>query len=280
MNYLREINAFYDWLETNSISSSAIALWHALMAINNKCGWITEFAVAISVLEVKTGLKRRTLERARNELEQKGRLTWKTRKGNQSATYTIVSLIDAQYDVQTDAQNNKGKSLIGSGDAQTVVQVDAQYDVQCVAQPDAINKLNKTKLNKKNNINNTSSENEIVENELALKKVTRLYEQNIGLVNGPSAQELIFMSEEYSYELIEEAFRIAVERKKVSLNYIKTILRNWKNSNINSISDLEAYKANRFKKLEEKKEFDWENIEVSDEERKKAEEFLDQIING
>lgn len=258
MNYLREINAFYDWLETNSISSSAIALWHALMAINNKCGWITEFAVAISVLEIKTGLKRRTLERARNELEQKGRLTWKTRKGNQSATYTIVSLIDAQ----------------------TVVQVDAQYDVQCVAQPDAINKLNKTKLNKKNNINNNSLENEIIENELALKKVTRLYEQNIGLVNGPSAQELIFMSEEYSYGLIEEAFRIAVERKKVSLNYIKTILRNWKNSNINSIADLEAYKSSRFKKPEEKKGFDWENIEISDEERKKAEEFLDQIING
>ena len=36
MNYIAEINQFYDRLETNPLSSNAIALWHALMATANK----------------------------------------------------------------------------------------------------------------------------------------------------------------------------------------------------------------------------------------------------
>ncbi|MFW9881342.1 MAG: hypothetical protein ACFFG0_50405, partial [Candidatus Thorarchaeota archaeon] len=92
MNYIKEINAFYDWIELNSISTSGIVLWHGLMHINNKAGWITEFTVSTSVISVKTGLAPRTISKARNELKQKGRIDWKSRKGNQSAIYKIISL--------------------------------------------------------------------------------------------------------------------------------------------------------------------------------------------
>lgn len=92
MNYIREINAFYDWLETNSMSTSAIALWFALMHMCNKTGWAREFAVAISTLSVKTGLSPRAVTNARNELQQKGRIQWRSRKGSQSAVYRIVPL--------------------------------------------------------------------------------------------------------------------------------------------------------------------------------------------
>lgn len=97
MNYIAEINAFYDWLETNSMSTSAIVLWHALMHINNKSRWTKEFGVASSVLCVKTGLSERTIRNARNELKQKGRIEWKSRGGNKAAIYQMISLtaIDA-----------------------------------------------------------------------------------------------------------------------------------------------------------------------------------------
>lgn len=120
MNYLLEINALYDWLETNPLNEHAIGLWYALMHINNKAGWQREFAVAISVLELKTGMSKKTIERARNELAQKGRITWNSRSGNQSAVYRLVSLIDAQ------------------SVSQTVPQVVSQVVVQTVP----INKLN------------------------------------------------------------------------------------------------------------------------------------------
>ena len=94
MNYISEINKFYDLLETNPLSGNAVNLWHALMATANKARWAEWFTVAISLLETKTGLNKKAVERARNELRQKGFIDWDKRGGNQSAKYNIISLCD------------------------------------------------------------------------------------------------------------------------------------------------------------------------------------------
>ncbi|MFT8362944.1 MAG: DnaD domain protein [Sporolactobacillus sp.] len=92
MNYIRLINAFYDRLETSQLSTSAIALWHALAHVNNKAGWLREFAVAVSVLCIKTGLSERTISNARNDLKMKGFIDFKSRKGSKSAVYQLYDL--------------------------------------------------------------------------------------------------------------------------------------------------------------------------------------------
>lgn len=104
MNYLKEINSLYDRLETNPLSAHAIALWHALMATANKAGWVSKFTVAISTLEAKTSLNKKAIERARNELSQKGYIEWNKRNGNQSAEYSIISLCDKK-DIDIVAQS-------------------------------------------------------------------------------------------------------------------------------------------------------------------------------
>ena len=109
MDYMREINAFYDWLETNTLSANAVLTWHALMHTNNKCFWKKEFAVAQSVLALKTGgVSGRSIERARNELSQKGLVTWQRRSGCQSALYAMIPIArhrDAQPVAQPVAQS-------------------------------------------------------------------------------------------------------------------------------------------------------------------------------
>lgn len=128
MNYIKEINSFYDWLETNSVSDSAITLWHAMMHINNKAGWKVEFTVASSVLCLKSGLSNSSFKRARNVLKQSGRIEWRERKGNQSAIYELKSFV-VQYEPQT------------------VPQSEPQSEPQTVPQSEPINKLKETKLN-------------------------------------------------------------------------------------------------------------------------------------
>lgn len=135
MNYIVEILAFYDWLETNSIASSAIALWHALMSIANKTRWQPEFAVAMKVLIPKTGLKKDAIENARNILAQKGRIKWKSRDGNQSAVYEIIPFV-----TEIPSQNA----------AQYAAQSTAQSPSQPPAQDTAINKQNNTKQDNDN----------------------------------------------------------------------------------------------------------------------------------
>jgi len=102
MNYIREINAFYDWLETNELSTSSISLWYALIHINNKTGWKNEFTVALSVLSIKSGLSPRSVTDARKELTEKGRIKWESRNGNQAAQYTVNSLVGELQELYAD----------------------------------------------------------------------------------------------------------------------------------------------------------------------------------
>lgn len=138
MNYITEMKAFYDRLETNPLPSPAIALWHALMHIANKTGWQQEFTVAVSVLEIKTGLNVQAVKRARNKLKEAGLIDWKSRNGKQSAIYQIHS-----FAVQNDDNNVP----------QPVPQCVPQYEPQPVPQCVPINKQNKTKqeIKRKNN---------------------------------------------------------------------------------------------------------------------------------
>lgn len=148
MNYIAEINAFYDWLETNSISNSAIALWHALMHINNKAGWVPEFAVAISVLESKTGLKKDAIIRARLRLQQLNRIDFRNRSGQLSAVYRIIPFLN--YNDENNTGNNNNYCVVLS-DTNCDTNRNAnreQTATQTTTQTAAINKLNKTKLNK------------------------------------------------------------------------------------------------------------------------------------
>lgn len=132
MNYLAELRAFYDRLELNPLPSPAIALWHALMSIANKTGWQQEFTVAISILVLKSGLSESAVKRARNRLVQDGFITWKSRNGNQSAVYSINSLV-VQYEPQSVPQS----------EPHTVPQSEPQSG-----------RINKHKQNKTNNISN------------------------------------------------------------------------------------------------------------------------------
>lgn len=133
MNYLTEMNRFYDWLETNQIPKSAIALWHGLMHIANKTGWEQKFTVAISTIESKTGFKKSELCIGRNILAQKGRIIWRERGGSLSAEYEIVSFCVHNTDAINYTKSYTNPDTIHNTNP---------------TQTGTINKLNKSKLKK------------------------------------------------------------------------------------------------------------------------------------
>lgn len=132
MNYIQEINAFYDWLMTNPIPADAQALWFALMHINNKCGWQERFTVANTTLLSILGFSRQQLDRMRNVLIQTGRIEYTKRNGRKAGIYRIISFV-----------------------SHNVTQPETQPETQTGHNCSTLNKLNKTKLN-----NNISSSKE------------------------------------------------------------------------------------------------------------------------
>lgn len=93
MNYLKEILAFYDYLLYNPVPTGEIALWYALMAINNRSGWRERFTVSNLILQQATSLSRSGLDSARNGLKQRGLIEYRPGRANKPGEYRMIPFV-------------------------------------------------------------------------------------------------------------------------------------------------------------------------------------------
>lgn len=229
MNYIKLINAFYDRLELNQLSTSAIALWHALVHINNKAGWLKEFTVAVSVLCVKTGLSERTVTNARNELKTKGYIDFKSRRGNKSAIY---SLIDLSESISYKFSSETSLSVINADSVSESLSDSVSESLS--GNPSALYKQNKTKQNK------TNKEEE--EGQPGRENVFQFFESNgFGIIGEYIAEKITKWCDDLSDDLVLFAMQLAVEKGVTNLSYVESILRNWVNKKIYTVKDAKAY---------------------------------------
>ena len=222
MNYLKQILSFYDRLEINPLNSSEIALWHALMSINNKSAWSTTFTVAASVLCIRSGLKQANFFKTRNTLQQKGYIKWESRGGNVAAKYQIKVLYQ---DVSTHSVDTSRDSSIGSS----------------IGSSRALTKL-KLKRNEKETSNNNYDDDD-------RKSLLEFYQQEIGVLSPIVNQELDYSiqdfvdygtSEQESIEIIKLAITKSVENNARSWKYAKAILSDWQNHSLFTLENIKA----------------------------------------
>lgn len=144
MDYIKEMNAFYDLDMANQLTPNAISLYFALLNIANKLYWKADFVVSNLTLQSRSGIAdRKTLDRARNQLIQKGLIDYKpSGKVNQAGSYTIIGCVG---------------QLVGKNATQNATQDGTQNGTrdgtQDGTQNDPINKQNKTNQNKTYNNN-------------------------------------------------------------------------------------------------------------------------------
>ncbi|WP_204120218.1 DnaD domain-containing protein [Levilactobacillus wangkuiensis] len=211
MNYLIQIKAFYDRLEVEPLKSSEIALWYALMSINNKTAWSKTFTVASSVLCQKSGIKEANFYKARNLLQQKGYIEWKSRTGNQAAIYHLPKLYNQ-------VPTNSVDSHIDSwGDSSIDTSIDSSR---------ALNKLNKTKQNDEDDGAVTRGD--------VIDKWTNLW----SFPNAIARPEIDEWLKEFPTEVVDFAITIAGEhRVKASgaLNYLRAVIEGWQKRKITTL---------------------------------------------
>ena len=113
MNYLKEILAFYDYLLYNPVPTGEIALWYALMAVNNRSGWCERFAVSNLILQQATSLSRSGLDSARNGLKQRGLIEYRPGRAGKPGEYRMVSLLCNISDTAEDTSAACGQANVG-----------------------------------------------------------------------------------------------------------------------------------------------------------------------
>lgn len=276
MNYIKEINAFYDRQEQVPLSGAAVALWYALMHINNKTRWKNTFTSPGSVLRNKAGLTESSFKRARKELASLGYIEVESQGHGKAPVYKIHSLVvEIEQDEATMAtreavDDGKGKlqsdrELNDLANQVLSVQLAEQTDEQLTQVPTQpaepvpnqglaplIKQYNtKTKTNTKQNKRNTAAADagaaQVMDKSTDQEKGTwdalQFYQENFGVVSPFVTESLLDWIDSLGEDLVIAAMKRALERNKTSWAYVKSILNAWHKKGIRTLDQAKAEHA-------------------------------------
>ena len=184
----------------------------------------------------------------------------KRRKGNRNDSNLYELLMDIR-DIEI-AKKEFDTGRFDSGQFDRVQNDSGQFD-SVQNDPPNINSFNNNSINNSKYIDKENSSNK-------LKEFRILYEQNIGLINGITAEYLIELSETIDVNLFKRAIEIATDKGKCNLGYIKGIIKQWLDANIRTLEQLEAYKLQQ----EQSKQ---KGVKTNGSSTKRTKQFEQQI---
>ena len=214
MNYLMESKAFYASIELNQLSTGQIALWHALLDINNQVQWQEWFSVPNIVLQLHTGLSVQGINKSRNVLKQLGYIDFKT-SGNRKATkYHLLTLLSTNSSSNSSNNSSSNSSKNGSNNSSS--------------NSSTLNKQNKTKQNKtKQNKTNNSDKSQATRHHTQQKFADDSVEMQLAMhlfakikENNPDHKELT----DSQKQKWADSIRLMIERDDRSPKQIKNMI--------------------------------------------------------
>ncbi|GAA0463202.1 MULTISPECIES: DnaD domain-containing protein [Bacillaceae] len=214
MNYMKELNAFRDWLLMNDLPTSAIALWHTLMSINNMTGWKERFNAPNSTVERLTGLSKQGLVDARKVLINNNLIEYQKGKRNQAPVYKMISLVN-------------------SDDLSSYHTLDSNSDQTLDLTSDQNLTIPKQKRN--------GHEGEEDEEETRTADPYVVYQENFGVMRPMINESIREWCTFFSSEVVVAAIKRGIKQNARSFAYIESILRNWSQQGIKTIEDIKAH---------------------------------------
>ena len=265
MNYILQVKAFNKLHLRDPFSKGQFMLFHALLDVNNDCGWIEWFDVALARLELFSQLSREGVQKARAELVERGLIEFKS-NGTRAGSYRLKKLYEdsTQVSTQTSTQEstqrvtkkerlNTNLTTEKAENAQISTQVSTQTSTQ-ESTPSSTQES--TLLNKQNKTKDTVSCNEYV-NELCdthssqKTNILEFYQQNFGFPSSFVQVDILKTVNEYGGDLVLEALKQTLMYKK-EYGYAKTILERWKDRGIDSLEKVKEERARHVRSFDKK----------------------------
>ena len=262
MNYLKQVLALNQLQLRDPLSKGQYMLFHALLNVNNDCGWIEWFEVASIRLELFSQMSREGVQKARKELIERGLIEFKS-NGTRAGSYRLKKLYEdsTQDSTQTSTQGSTQDSTQTNTEIESLstplptrleknTQMSTQDSTQTSTQGSTqdstpLNKLNKTKLNK-SKVNSCTSYTEMSTEKSADKdddktteNVFEFYQKNFGILSSFVQEDILYWIRDIGDELVLEALKRALEQNK-EYGYAKKIMQSWVRKGIDSLEKAEA----------------------------------------
>ena len=266
MNLILQVKAFNKLHLRDPFSKGQFMLFHALLDVNNDCGWLEWFDVALSRLELFSRLSREGIQKARAELVERGLIEFKS-NGTRAGSYRLKKLYEdsTQVSTQTSTQNstqrvtkkerlNTDLTTEKAENTQNSTQISTQESTQSSTQEStSLNKQNKTKQNKiKDNVSCNEYVNELCDTNSSQKtNILEFYQQNFGFPSSFVQVEILKAVNEYGGDLVLEALKQTLRYKK-EFGYAKTILERWKDRGIDSLEKVKEERARHVRSFDKK----------------------------
>lgn len=258
MNYLKQVLALNQLQLRDPLSKGQYMLFHALLNVNNDCGWMEWFEVASIRLELFSQMSREGVQKARKELIERGLIEFKS-NGTRAGSYRLKKLYEDS--TQTSTQVSTQDSTQSSTQINTEIeplstplptqlekntQMSTQDSTQSSTQDSTpLNKLNKTKLNK-SKVNSCSSYTEQNTEKSAdnddnktTENIFEFYQKNFGILSSFIQEDILYWIRDIGDGLVLEALKRALEQNK-EYGYAKKIMQSWVRKGIDSLEKAEA----------------------------------------
>jgi len=231
MDYIRQILAFDDYLMYNQgLSSGQIALWRALMSINNKARWSEWFTASNQTLETLSGLSRQGINKNRNILKQLGLIDFRS-NGRKATSYHICKLYTS---------NSLQESIQHSSE------IVAQ---ECTTQLRNSSTLNKHKQNKNENETESTSASSIDFH--SETSATSYWLNQVNPAEAPMVLESIrFWIKDFNGQegIVIMAIDEMLKNGARNYNYLDKVLKSWENKQLDTVEKVKKYLQGHYSK--------------------------------
>ena len=231
MDYIRQILAFDDYLMYNQgLSSGQIALWRALMSINNKARWSEWFTASNQTLETLSGLSRQGINKNRNILKQLGLIDFRS-NGRKATSYHICKLYTSNS-LQESVQHSS--------------EIVAQ---ECTTQLRNSSTLNKHKQNKNENETESTSASSIDFHPET--SATSYWLNQVNPAEAPMVLESIrFWIKDFNGQegIVIMAIDEMLKNGARNYNYLDKVLKSWENKQLDTVEKVKKYLQGHYSK--------------------------------
>ena len=247
MDYIRQMSAFIDHSAAVSLSASSYALYLQLFGVNNKRRWAEWFEASNAHLETVTGLTSKTIQKARQELINKGFISVQFGDRRIPTQYHIIRLgeklpYNGSSDESLGEKFPQKDEVLGESLGEVIGEKFPQNDP---AEPTVSTDSEPPKTKTKTKTNNNKQQQQYIpracarEDELPqphsrdkpdddLGEVMRTFSDNIHPVTGAiEADKLADLYDTYGAKWVIAAITEAVECGGRNLRYISAILERW-----------------------------------------------------